>query len=132
MAKLPILISLFGLGICLAVGGEAPPPQPQLVLPGRVVRVVDGDTLDVEVTLRVRVRLLDCWAPEVRTEQGKKAAQRMRELVKDGKCRLVVPLPADGELRRCFTFGRVLGRVYCGGQDVGRQLVREGLASSHK
>jgi len=32
-----------------------------------IERVIDGDTLDVTICRRVRVRLLDCWAPELRT-----------------------------------------------------------------
>ena len=33
----------------------------------KLVKVIDGDTVDVEITRKVRVRLLDCYAPETRT-----------------------------------------------------------------
>ena len=34
----------------------------------KVVRVVDGDTVDVIIKRRMRIRLEDCWAPETRTK----------------------------------------------------------------
>ena len=33
----------------------------------KVVNVVDGDTVDVVIERRGRVRLQDCWCPENRT-----------------------------------------------------------------
>ena len=44
--------------------------QPPLGLTAqcKVLDVYDGDTVTVEVRTIARVRLLDCWAPEVRTK----------------------------------------------------------------
>ena len=36
----------------------------------KLIKVVDGDTVDVEITRKVRVRLLDCYAPETRTRDA--------------------------------------------------------------
>ena len=53
--------------------------QPYGPYPGRCVRIVDGDTLDIDVdlgfaiTLRQRVRLVGSNAPEARTAAGKRA-----------------------------------------------------------
>ena len=44
-----------------------------LTLPGNVLDVHDGDTVTVEVKRTLRIRLLDCWAPELRDAGGLEA-----------------------------------------------------------
>ena len=39
-------------------------PQEGFTTKAKVTRVIDGDTVDVEITRKVRLRLKDCWAPE--------------------------------------------------------------------
>jgi micrococcal nuclease len=54
---------------------------------GRVIRVVDGDTLDVEIDLgfhvsvRERVRLAGINCPEINTDEGKAAAEYVKAWV---------------------------------------------------
>ena len=85
--------------------------QPEAdVITGRVVRVIDGDTLVVLVDkeqIKVRLEGIDC--PESGQPYGTKAKQGLSELVfsKD------VRIKSSGEDR----YGRTLGRVFV---DVGR------------
>lgn len=85
----------------------------------QIVGVVDGDTLDVEVRYVVRVRLLDCWAPESRTrdlcekQRGQAAKLHLEALATPGApAVLFVPGAATGELAELITLGRVLGHVW--------------------
>ena len=97
-------------------------PQPELT-PAVCVRVIDGDTIELEDGERVRYVLADtrevffgaeCYGPE--------ATQRNRELV-DGR---VIGLQVDRSERD--RWGRLLRYVWVDGQDVGTVLIREGYA----
>jgi len=108
----------------------APAVRPVLRVPARLTNVVDGDTVDVEVKLVVRVRLLDCWVPD-KTEQDAKAAAYIRQFA--GKPVLLeVPWPPKGELRRGLTFGRVLGRVYANRINIDREIIKRGWGMPEK
>lgn len=115
-------------------------PKPTINLPCRVVEVYDGDTVTVRVTMDVRVRLLDCWALEVKTrdktekQRGFESKQRMKELADGRHGLLVVPLSGVDRLDDVFTFGRILGRIYIEGNpdDVSSIMVRDGYATKTK
>ena len=98
----------------------------------------DADTITVRVTLDIRVRLLDCWAPEIRTKdkaekkRGLESTHRMIELADGRHGVLVVPLSGVDRLDGVFTFGRLLGRVYIDKQDISAIMVREGYATKTK
>lgn len=95
-----------------------------------VVRVVDGDTVDIDVDLGLRVhtearcRLLGLNAPEKRTEEGRQSAAFLAGL-----------LPAGAAVRirtqkdRTEKYGRWLAQVFLGEADVGAQMVERGLAT---
>lgn len=83
------------------------------------VRVVDGDTLDVDGE---RVRLIGINAPERGECLADAAAERLLELVADGTLVLI----ADRSDRD--DFDRLLRFVEVDGVDVGEALVAEGLA----
>lgn len=95
--------------------------------PADIIRVVDGDTLEVDldlgfrVHLRAKVRVAGIDTPE-RGEPGfAEASRRVRELVRDGGCR-VTTLSED-------QYGRWVSTVRLGdGRDLGGVLVGEGLA----
>jgi hypothetical protein len=87
----------------------------------RIVGVVDGDTLDVEIRYVVRVRLLDCWAPESRTRdlrekrRGVAAKAHLAALAPPGApAVLFVPGAESGAVAELLTLGRVLGHVWVG------------------
>ena len=111
----------------------------------KVVRVVDGDTVDVSITRTVRVRLLDCWAPETRTKdpeekvKGYESKKYLNNLLKQvfyndiaarkrKKITLFIPADEQGELKENFSFSRVLGRLFVDGEDVSERMVEAGKA----
>jgi micrococcal nuclease len=105
--------------IILIVRRNMSAPVPGLTVSGRIVRVIDGDTVEFEVTRRIRVRLLDCWAPESRTKdlrekrRGLFAKSNMQKLVEScSDATLFVPASSHGDLSGLFTMGRVLGQLW--------------------
>lgn len=97
--------------------GDAPPRG--IVTEVEVVEVYDGDTVTVQpIVPQVRVRLLDCWAPEVRTRdadekrRGYASRDHLRGILKPGD-RVRLQVPTGNKLQQSLTFGRVLGRIWC-------------------
>ena len=87
--------------------------KPTIRVPAEVVRVIDGDTVEVRVCADLRVRLLDCWAPERHTEDGKRSKEAAESLVPVGsECLLEVPLDGHDQVHDIFSFGRVLGSLH--------------------
>lgn len=140
-----IVISVYFIGpvISMAALWETYVAQsaavPQIVVPCEVVEVYDGDTVTVRLTINVRVRLLDCWAPEVKTKDGTEKAygiharETLKELVDGEKCLLTVPLENVDRLDDVFTFGRVLGDLrLLNGLDAADEMVRMGAAAREK
>ncbi len=93
---------------------------------GRVVHVIDGDTLDMLTPDKkeVRVRLLEIDAPERSQAFGNRARQGLAELCA-GKQAV---LKATDEDR----YGRTLARVYCDGVDANLAMVEQGLAWAYR
>jgi endonuclease YncB( thermonuclease family) len=88
---------------------------------GRVVRVSDGDTLDVWVNRRaVRVRLAQIDAPERKQAFGRQARQTLVSLTFRQNVRVI----EAGHDR----YGRTIGTVYLGHINVNHELVRRGMA----
>ena len=103
-------------------------PAAAIAVPCRVIEVVDGDTVTVEVTLRMRVRLKDCWAPELREEGGPESRDHMRRLALDQDAVLLVDLEGARRLDDVFTFGRIVGSIYVDGKDASQQQIEAGHA----
>lgn len=133
-------LAVLAIGVSNTCSIAAPPAQ--ITVPCEVVRVVDGDTLDVELRLVVRVRLLagdgrGCWAPESRTtdtaeKQLGLASKANLERLAAGKPGLVsIPITSD-RLIDAFTLERLLAQVYVAGQSLGSQQIKQGHASSTK
>lgn len=111
-----------------------PELEPGWITRCKCVRIVDGDTIDVEVTRRLRVRLLDCWAPETNTSEGVAATEHMQQLLRD-EPQLVLMMPqADEQMQNDFTFGRVLGHVWVDGEQhtLNELMVEAGHATKRK
>jgi len=98
-----------------------------------IIKVIDGDTVDVAIDLGLRIytqqriRLYGINAPEMRTTQGPAAKQRLSEL-----------LPAGSEVRlRTFKdsqekYGRYLGIfIDSEGHEVNQRMVAEGHAKEY-
>lgn len=131
--------------LLVSLGSPTPPPAPAWSVPCEVVEVYDGDTVVVEVTQRMRVRLLDCWASEIRTkDEGEKAKGMLARAALTNKAlgrkgTLVIPLVSrddDGviDVGDSTTLGRMLGRVWLSDEteDLSTWMVKEGHAYKSK
>lgn len=94
----------------------------------RLVRVVDADTVDLDLDLGFylerqngRYRLARIDAPELNTEAGKAAKQVLLERLQAAASLLVITSKAD-------SFGRWLAEVYADGSNVNDWLVTAGHA----
>ena len=131
--------------------GENTEPQPGWITVGKVVRVPDGDTVDVEIRRRVRVRLLGCWAAESRRDprvknridreaaklRGIAAKEHLRRVALGKRCVLMIPTQADGDettsdIGDVFSLSRALGRVWVDGKDLSELQVERGYATREK
>lgn len=98
----------------------------------RIVRVVDGDTVEADVALGFntwrrgeRLRLVGIDAPEPRGETraaGERATDALRRRIEGRE--LVICTVAD----RADSFGRYLVRIYDGAEAVNDWLIEKGLA----
>ena len=131
-----IMIVLISFG----AGHATKAPQPGWITRAKVVSVYDGDTLTIEVTRRMRVRLLDCWCPEIRTrdkeekERGLAAKAHLSKLLPEGS-EVVLQIPSGTDLGKSFTFGRVLGNIWADKDavsSVSEQMVDSGHATAAK
>lgn len=92
---------------------------------GTVVRVIDGDTLDVLVANRpVRVRLAQIDAPERSQAYGARARQALSAMA----FRRVVTVADAG----VDGYGRTLGTVIVGGANINAAMVNQGMAWAYR
>lgn len=92
---------------------------------GTVVRIVDGDTLDVLVANRpVRVRLAQIDAPERRQAYGTRARQALSAMT----FRRAVTVSDAGTDQ----YGRELGTVFVAGANVNAAMVDQGMAWAYR
>ena len=94
-------------------------PKPGVTLDGcKVVRVLDADTVEVEMTRTFRVRIRDCWAAETkRTNHPSEKhlgifARGVAENEYTGEDVIVHVETDGGKIGDNITFGRVLGQVW--------------------
>ena len=103
----------------LALGGAAQAVDRQL--PGRVLWVVDGDSLVLDVRgSQYRIELSGIDAPELNQPWGQLAADRLKHALTGG---FVVVDSAD-----IAPDGRVHGRLTYKNRDIALDLLHEGLA----
>ena len=108
----------------------------------RVIKVVDGDTVDVDIDLGFgvtltdeRVRIMGIDTPESRTRDkvedlfGEAAKARLKELMKHG-AKLITTEDRKGEDMK-GKFGRILGDFKVDGKLVTDILVEEGHAVAY-
>lgn len=108
----------------------------------RVLRVVDGDTVDLLINLgfdiltEKRVRLFGIDAPETRTrdleekKKGFETRDRLTALIV-GKGVVLANARVDLESYEWDKYGRVLGVLWIGDLNINRQLVVEGYAREY-
>ena len=102
-----------------------------------VLRVVDGDTVDVRIDLgfnvwhKCRVRLMGINAPESRTrdkaekKRGLAAKAWLAELLDSAQTEIEMQSHGVGK------YGRVLGTLYINDVDVNKMMVKEGHAEEY-
>jgi endonuclease YncB( thermonuclease family) len=120
-------------------------PEPSWTTKAEVLRVIDGDTIEVSIHRVIRVRMLDCWAPESRNDprlpesdrkaekqRGLDSKENLRQLCQ-GKT-VVIQIPSDLEVAQLITMGRWLGHVWIEGQSksLSEQQVESGFATKQK
>lgn len=99
-----------------------------------LVEVHDGDTVRVKISYEIDVRLLDCWAPELKEAGGIEAAVFLRNLLIDAK-ELTLHVPASGRRRLgdLLTLSRVRGRLFTpDGRDASEVMVESNHARRSK
>ena len=100
-----------------------------------VADVVDGDTVDVEIVIPLRVRLLRCSSPESRTTNtaekklGLKAKQELAAIATGQRGTLFVPTDRAESLMDVLTLDRVLGQVWLDGNQKSLAEIQVGAAT---
>jgi hypothetical protein len=132
MSRSMILVAcVAALGFAPRPTAAAPPPPAGVTGACRIVEVYDGDTVTVEFTVRARVRLVDCWADEIRTTddaekaRGLAARDHLAKLCgmtwdEDAKrwtgstpATLFAPfVDGSGDVGSLFTMSRLVGRLW--------------------
>lgn len=112
-------------------------PQTATTVECRVVRVLDGDTVEVEVRQLYRVRLLDCWAAETKgdsKEAGLAAKEHLRNYIGQTGMNGVLSVPWHEDSQRSWSMGRMLGNIWLNGQDksLSEVQVEAGHATKEK
>jgi len=99
--------------------------QPDLVLPGTVIRVLDGDTADVQLDSGpIRVRFHGVDAPEKSQPLGKAAGAHLATMIQG---RLVAVLPVEQD-----AYDRLVGVLYLGETNVNAEMVGTGYAWAYR
>ena len=115
-----LLAITIGLGVKYSIWLTTSPPEMEQVL---VVRVIDGDTIELQGGSRVRYLGID--TPETGDFYADEATTRNKELV-EGK---VVELQRGK--RDQDEYGRLLRYVYVDGVFVNAELVAQGYATAY-
>lgn len=120
--------------LAFAAASIPAPPTPMIRFAGTINDTVDGDTLKVSGEFSMSVRLLDCYAPELKTGEPGIASKRNLIRLTSRNQRCIVEVPLHDDLGKCTSLGRILGRVYIEGQtvDLSTLQVQGGFATRKK
>ncbi len=111
---------MWPIPFALTYGVYYTPPkenQSELVVPAKVASVYDGDTITLQFNLKVNTRLLDCYAPEVRSkdkaekENGIKSKDFLKTMLKEND-EVMVRIPLTDNISESISLSRVLAYVY--------------------
>lgn len=119
---------LFGLLLAAVVGCVSHAPARAAdnpVLVGRVIKVIDGDTIKVQLASGpINVRLDSIDTPEKNQPWGREATAALAQLVADRDVELDV-VSQD-------RYARLVAQVFVGGVNVNAQLVKSGDAWAYR
>lgn len=138
-------VLLAALGMTLATASLAQtgpgPTEPAYLYRAEVVRVVDGDTIDVDIDLGFytwlksqRIRMVGIDAPETRGDErpgGIEAKAFLAGLV-EGKEVIIRTIKGSDGADDKGKWGRWLGRVYLDGLDVNQHMIDTGHAEAYE
>lgn len=111
--------------------------QPAFITNAKIIDVHDGDTVTVLVQKELKIRMLDCWSPELNEKRGAEARDHLKSLVNNGD-EVTVEIPLETNVSRSLTFGRFLGIIYKDidkdGEDenLSEEMVKSGYATKIK
>lgn len=100
-----------------------------------VRRVVDGDTVDIELRVPMRIRTRSHSSPELSTSEGVAAKEELKQILPRGcKVRVFVQTTDARSVSDVFTFGRVLGDIWKtvrgrGRRNVSDEMIERGHAT---
>ena len=118
MPSLPVVL----LGVLLSLPVAAAPTSNREPITGRIVGVIDGDTVDlIDGSFRqTRIRLAEIDAPEKNQPFGQRAKLALSSLC-FGRKATAIPTGATHR-------GRVIAHLQCDGTDASSSMVAEGYA----
>lgn len=90
------------------------------------IRTVDGDTVELEIRRRVKIRLRDIDVYESSTPEGEKATEFVKKTLDKSDNRIFVFIPAGDTLKLMDinSFERLVGDIEVNGKDL-KELLRE-------
>ena len=118
-------------------------PQQNVTTKAIIKSVYDGDTVVVIFQKEARIRMLDCWAKEIRTtdpiekEEGLKAKKFLQSILQEGD-EVLVQIPTTHRLQDSMTFGRLLAYLWKDVDGEGKmdnlseEMVKQGYATQEK
>jgi micrococcal nuclease len=130
------VLATFGLA---EAADEKGPTEPTYLYRAKVLKVLNGDTVDMDIDLGFyvqmkaqRVRLLGIDAPEPSGETqaaGEAATAYLKNLI-EGKTVIVRTIHDEDSPDRTTSFGRWSGQIYLEGTDISQEMIRSGHAKS--
>ena len=98
---------------------------------GRVLRVIDGDTIellvkqeDIKQSLKIKVRLFGIDAPEKKQAFGKEAKEFLSSLILDKEITLIIN---DKD-----KYQRTIGTILLNDKDINKEMVKNGYAWAYE
>lgn len=135
--RMKTTIAAFALGSTLAAApalGADGPTAPAFTYAADVVKVIDGDTIDVHVSLGFyvwirfqRIKLAGIDAPPADDPAGAAATQHLESLI-GGKTVILQSIHGEDDPARRDSFGNWLGNVWIDGKSVNDEMVASGNA----
>jgi len=95
---------------------------------GKCIKVIDGDTIRVTVNFRnfdFPIRMLDIDAAELGKPNSNTAKSHLERVILNKQIDVRMDIK-----NRVDKFGRLLGKIFSGGQDVGEEMLSLGLVST--
>lgn len=132
--------ALIALLVASPAAAQDGPTEPAYLYRAEVTRVVDGDTIDVDIDLGFytwlksqRIRMVGIDAPETRGKErpdGLEAKAFLADLIEGKEIIIRTYKGRDGGDEK-GKWGRWLGRVYINGLDVNQHMIETGHAEAY-